>query len=360
MTAIWPHTYGGHRRDGRSCGLGAAEGRERWRWRAQDGAAISTPHVGEDRIAVVAGTTLCLLDAEGRVRTRVAHGAESSLGLVVAEGPLMIDGARVIALDWAGVPRWERRFEQGVVAVQGGPAGEIAVATHRRGHPPVGELVVLEPDGALRWRVDDHAVVGAPIQAPALAFDDEGTLYSLLTGRLGDGVSGDDVLRGGCRGFDRDGRTRWPGVIGPAFPWEIQASARGVVVVGQIAVIGYDSDGAVQWEGAVDDGAVIPIPALGMDVVRSCAHVELPRLLNRRAGGGGTVHRGVFDRAGTMFFGRVAWSPPRVDAVVALGSDDRVRWSLPGPSVPYATDGPVVGLGASLLLASGVELIAVG
>lgn len=353
----WPHPHGTHRGDRRSSARGAASARVRWTWRA--GAKLPSPLVHDERIAVVADRKLAILDADGRVQQSIPLAAEAWLGLLAPEGPLLVDGTRVQQRDWTGDLLWQLDVEQRVGSVQRSIEGDIAVCTHERGYPPRGRLVVLDRAGSLRWSFDDHAIVGAVFRAPELAFDDLGHLYTLVTGRLGDGVSGDDVATGGCRGFDRDGHPLWNGSLAVEHPNAIQGSDRGVVVVGMRRVHAFDPMGAPQWQCELDEGSPCTLPSLGLELVRSCERTRLSRILARRPGGGTVLH-GHYDSDDTFYFARLLWSPPRIDLLLALDSSDRLRWQLPLRATPWELPVPVIGPRETVLLPYGDELIAIG
>ena len=50
----------------------------------------------------------------------------------------------------------------------------------------------------------------------------------------------------------------------------------------------------------------------------------------------------------------------RIDVLLALGADDRVRWHLPLPATNYTLAVPTIGPDGTVLLAYGDELLAVG
>ncbi|HWB82209.1 MAG TPA: hypothetical protein VG755_44905 [Nannocystaceae bacterium] len=329
----------------------------RWTWR---GEAPQPPLVQGDRIAVVAGRELFVLDPRGAVQQRIALAEHASVELLADEGPVVVDGNVVQQRDWNGALRWQVDAEQEIAAVQRSSFGELAVCTHERGYPPRGRLLVIDHAGVMRWSSDAHATLGYVFRAPELAFDDAGNVYSLVTGRLGDGVSGDDKLTGGCRGFDRDGLALWQAPLAVDHPQSIQGRDDGVVVVGIRRVRSYDTSGAQQWECELDDGAVHDVPSLGIHLVRSCSRLPMARVLDRREGGGGTVLHGTLDADDVFYFARVLWSPPRSDCLVALAADGGVRWQLPLPAADYQVPFPIIGPDETVLVAQGDALIAVG
>ena len=329
----------------------------RWTWRAE---ALRPPLALGDRIAVVAGRDLFVLDPRGVVLHRIALAEQARVELLASAGPVVVEGTVVQQRGWDGAELWRVDVEQRIAAVQRSQTGELAVCTQERGHPPRGRLVVFDRDGAVRWSFDDHGTAGYVYRTPELAFDDVGNLYTLVSGRLGDGVSGDDVATGGCRGFDRDGRVLWKERLAADHPQSIQGSASGVIVIGTRRVRAHDASGAPQWTCELDDGPVHHVPSLGLRLSRSCSRLLLPRVLAGPEGGGGTIFAGSLDVDDVFYFARVLWSPPRTDCLVALAADGDLRWQLALQPIEYDVPVPVIGPDETVLLTHGDELIAVG
>lgn len=361
---IWPSGRGDHRGSLRGRAAGAAHGRVRWRWTADH--AIGAVLVGDGRIYAQAGPAIHVLDPTGAPLARLVPELEGMRLLALVADAAVVRTARgVAAIDAAGAIRWEHATPLELRAVGVGPEDELylwALDTPRRLNKR-SELTCLAPDGSVAWTLPHALPLSGYVLGMELACDDEGIVYTLGRTRIGDGVSGDDLAAGGVAAYDRIG-CRWARrSLGGARLDHVHGLPAGAIGRGRGAVC-YTRDGDVAWTVG-DTRGDREAPLIEVDGFDGGLRIEprlamLPERLHDP--GPGRSQTGVacsFDDAGNTYFGRLLWSPPRVDRLCSLAREQRLRWQLEVPEVAYAAGVPVIGPDATVLFARGPTLTAI-
>jgi hypothetical protein len=200
--------------------------------------------------------------------------------------------------------------------------------------------------------------VTAGYQRCGLAFDDAGALYIAVFGRMGDGVSGCDVASGGYAAYDAGGVLLWscphPKGHPPAEVYGLAASA---------VFRGFDSrcfgaEGEVLWHER-DDGALTPLPELGVTIRTGERPAGAPYVIQQRAERCSEEALLARDAGGNCYFGCVAEGAQwRYGLLVSLNGAGRVRWTMPLPMIEQCA--PAIGPAGTVLVACGAMLLAIG
>jgi hypothetical protein len=340
---IWPTRTGDHRASSRTSARGAVHGRVRWR--------VPVPGIwcalvdARGRIVALSSTRAQVLDAAGSlVASFEIPGAEPA-PIVTSAGLVASTGSELVALDLDGATRWRTRSRGDVALMHASPDGALVVWTKgpRKGIDVPSEITRYGPDGEELWSTVHTPPARGYVYSWSLAFDDGGRLFALAGGRLGDGVSGDDIPTGGVSCYDPAGQLAWTISDQRNISRELRGLQRGAALVGMEARA-YDERGATQWTTAGDaTPPTVRLAGLDLELFVPLVSRELP-LLSRTAPGINRQINEARDGDGNRTF-------IHREQVVCVDADLNLRWTVP---VARANDWyqPVIGPDRTVLVPS--------
>jgi hypothetical protein len=294
-----------------------------------------------------------------------ARDSRRPIALGLTKSGLWLLGERCVDLRGAGgevrarlpIPRKD------VVATSLTPEGDLAI--WRR-----------EDQGGLRFRLERVGHGGAPrwsvplpfkgyIYRSAIACDDLGTLYVAGEGRIGDGVSGDDIPTGGLSIVSPSGevvlsRERERGHRPARHRAATLAAGERSAVLGDSAQIEIDALGATLREASLcgDDEDAVRFGSMEMRLAPR-ARLLNPAVLLAFYGTVTQVYSPVTDAAGQRYVVLSRLTSKAKPCLVSLGLDDSIAFRMEEPEEGAFASAMVMGPARTLLFARGDEVLAI-
>lgn len=378
---LWASERGDHRGAMRSPALGPTRGRVRWR-RRPGGRILGVPVVDAAGYVWIACESparqpaLVVLSSSGDIVAQQpldpalhpspdpgARDGRWPFALGLTQSGLWLVGERCVDLRGAGgevrarlpIPRKD------VVATSLTPEGDLAI--WRREDHFCFRLERVGHGGAPRWSVP--LPFKGYIYRSAIACDDQGTLYVAGEGRIGDGVSGDDIPTGGLtivspsgevvftreRGRER-GRARHRAA-------NLAAGERSAVL-GDRAQIEIDALGATLREASLcgDDEDAVRFDSMEMRLSPR-ARLLNPAVLLAFYGTVTQVYSPVTDAAGQRYVVLSRLMSKAKPCLVSLGLDDSIAFRMEEPDEGAFAGAMIMGPARTLLFARGDEILAI-
>lgn len=350
---IWPTPAGNHRGALRGNARGARVGRERWRWRSPS--PVYRALVGDESVVVEGAQSFAVLDRSARLL--FSHPLRESERPVALVGEVVVVQREATLTAYAGrSTAWVHELPEPVHAVGVTPDDELVVWTvEERGWLRSGRVWRFAADGTLRWSCDHPFRLGGHPLHAAVVCDDDGRIYTGACERHGDGVSGDDVARGGIAMFE-GGEPRW---THPCAPGMTVAADQGVMYE-RFDVHALAPDGTPRWSVRTRDCPLLPVEGLEVGLRHDARLRDWPARIDAGPRGGGTVLHGVSDPEGWSWYGRVRPDTFDVEAIFALDPGPAFAWSIPVRADRSSQAVLAVGPDETVLYADRSELVAVG
>lgn len=351
---IWPSHQGDHRAAWHSAFNGAVHGRIRWRFAHQN---LYSPLVSQEKIFTQSEEVVFVLNQEGQLQSTLRLPSKAwEVRFVMGDCLIALQEDRLLSLSFDGRLLWEKPVEGRLVASHLSPSGKLVlwVMPSEWSLEQSGTLYCFDEDGKLLWSAPQQVtLVGYPL-GTKLAFDDEGALYVLALGRMGDGVSGSDVATGGFAAYDTEGRLLWQREAGRSLFREVYGLASGAIFSG-LTKEAYSADGALTQ--TIQEAAAFT-PEEGLSL-RLYDHPEHPQVLFQTGPNSSAVLSSTRDGKGIRFFTRLLWAPPRVDCLFSLRPELSLGFRLGLSGEPFRLRSPVVGPKESILIPDGGELLCI-
>jgi outer membrane protein assembly factor BamB len=176
-----------------------------------------------------------------------------------------------------------------------------------------------------------------------MAVDDGGHLFALAGGRMGDGVSGDDVPTGGVAAYDPSGQNIFAIPEDGNIARGAHGLAHGVILFGYEARA-YDEGGTLLWKAdrERDDAPAVRISGLGLELLEPMSE-EMPLVAKRGPGSYFQLNAAV-DGDGNRYF-------VHDQRVVSIDPELDVRWSVRVPGA-NGWNTPAIGPDGTVLVTS--------
>lgn len=261
----WPAYRGDHRAAYRSAADGARHGRIAWQVRSDDVVSLLCTNA---EVVLAGKAAAVVLDARGEQRARISHadGGPFKRWALCRRTLLFTNGSEIFGTPLDSARGWRLPAKGVVEHLHPSPDGDIVVWTRRSrsGIAIESDLTRYGDDGREVWSVPHAAPPAGYVSSWSLAFDDAGNLYAYARGRMGDGVSGDDIPSGGLAAYDVAGQHLF--TAGDGMVRDITAADRGVIAHG-FGVRAYDPAGKKSWEEDSDDGPIVSLREVGIELV---------------------------------------------------------------------------------------------